>query len=135
MLNVRQTFSIIALGILVTATGVGAGDLATAAFTGNKLGTTVLWAVLLGAFLKFVLNEGLMRWQLATKETILEGAINRLGIAVPLVFLPYLLLWSFFVGSALMSACGVTMHAIWPVFSSASQGKIIFGYQMKLHTI
>ena len=96
MLNVRQTFSIIALGILVTATGVGAGDLATAAFTGNKLGTTVLWAVLLGAFLKFVLNEGLMRWQLATKETILEGAINRLGIAVPLVFLPYLLLWSFF---------------------------------------
>ena len=127
MLNVRQTFSIIALGILVTATGVGAGDLATAAFTGNKLGTTVLWAVLLGAFLKFVLNEGLMRWQLATKETILEGAINRLGIAVPLVFLPYLLLWSFFVGSALMSACGVTMHAIWPVFSSASQGKIIFG--------
>ena len=127
MLKIKETFSIIALGILVTATGVGAGDLATAAFTGNKLGTAVLWAVLLGAFLKFVLNEGLMRWQLATNETLLEGAINRLGLGIPLVFLPYLLLWSFFVGSALMSACGVTMHAIWPIFDSASQGKIVFG--------
>ena len=62
MSRLKETFSVIALGILVTATGVGAGDLATAAFAGNKLGTAVLWAVLLGAFLKFVLNEGLMRW-------------------------------------------------------------------------
>jgi len=29
--------------------------------------------------------------------------------------MPYLLLWSFFVGSALMSACGVAMHAIVPM--------------------
>jgi len=114
-------------GILVAATGVGAGDLATGAFTGNKLGVTVLWAVLLGAFLKFVLNEGLMRWQLVTGETLLEGAIHRLGRLVSFVFLGYLLLWSFFVGSALMSACGVTMHAIAPIFESAKVGKVVFG--------
>ncbi|MEX0330827.1 MAG: Nramp family divalent metal transporter [Puniceicoccaceae bacterium] len=114
-------------GILVAATGVGAGDLATAAFTGNKLGVAVLWAVLLGAFLKFVLNEGLARWQLATKETLLEGAIQRLGRPVTFVFLPYLLLWSFFVGLALMSACGVAMQAIIPVFDDPDHGKIVFG--------
>jgi Mn2+/Fe2+ NRAMP family transporter len=127
VLRLKEIFSVIALGILVTATGVGAGDLATAAFAGNKLGTAVLWAVLLGAFLKFVLNEGLMRWQLATGETLLEGAVHHLGVMVPIVFLPYLLLWSFFVGSALMSACGVTMHAIWPIFDDPDRSKVVFG--------
>lgn len=101
--------------------------MATAAFTGNKLGLAILWAVLLGAFLKFVLNEGLTRWQLVTGQTLLEGAVHRLGRPVQYIFMPYLLLWSFFVGSALMSACGVAMHAIVPVFSDATQGKIVFG--------
>ena len=48
-------------GLLAAATGVGAGDLATGAFTGNLLGVAVLWAVAVGALVKFVLNEGLAR--------------------------------------------------------------------------
>jgi Mn2+/Fe2+ NRAMP family transporter len=111
----------------VAATGVGAGDLATASFTGSQLGTAVLWAVVVGAFLKFVMTEGLARWQLATGETLLEGAVHRLGRGVGWLFLPYLLLWSFLVGSALMSACGVTLHAMIPVFEDASRGKVVFG--------
>ncbi|MEW6755539.1 MAG: Nramp family divalent metal transporter [Candidatus Latescibacterota bacterium] len=114
-------------GILVAATGVGAGDLATASFCGSQLGTAVLWAVLLGAFLKFVLNEGLARWQLATGQTLLEGVVRRGGRAAGWVFLPYLGLWSFFVGSALMGACGVTLHAMFPLFGDAAQGKAAFG--------
>jgi Mn2+/Fe2+ NRAMP family transporter len=121
------SLAIIGPGILVAATGVGAGDLATAAFTGNKLGVAVLWAVLVGAFLKFVINEGLARWQLATRETLLEGAIHRLGKPVMVIFLPYLFLWSFFVGAALMSACGVAMQAMVPVFENPQHGKIVFG--------
>ena len=119
--------SLIGPGLLVAATGVGAGDLATASFTGSQLGTAVLWAVVVGAFLKFVMTEGLARWQLATGETLLEGAVHRLGRGVGWLFLPYLLLWSFLVGSALMSACGVTLHAMIPVFEDASQGKVVFG--------
>ncbi len=119
-------------GLLVAATGVGAGDLATAAFTGSRLGVTVLWAVLLGAFLKFVMNEGLARWQLATGETLLEGALRRLGRPAHLVFGVYFLLWSFFVGSALMSACGVAIHAIVPVFADAATGKVVFGVASSL---
>jgi Mn2+/Fe2+ NRAMP family transporter len=114
-------------GLLVAATGVGAGDLATASFTGSQLGTAVLWAVVLGGFFKFVLNEGLARWQLATGTTFLEGAATHLGKAVGFLFLPYLVLWSFFVGSALMSACGATLHAIFPVFDGAATGKLVFG--------
>ena len=59
-------FILIGPGLLVAATGVGAGDLATASLTGSQLGTAVLWAVVVGAFLKLVLTEGLARWQLAT---------------------------------------------------------------------
>jgi Mn2+/Fe2+ NRAMP family transporter len=119
--------SLIGPGLLVAATGVGAGDLATASFAGSQLGTAILWAVVVGAFLKFALTEGLARWQLATGETLLEGAVHRLGRGVGWLFLPYLLLWSFFVGSALMSACGVTLHAMIPVFEDPSQGKVVFG--------
>jgi len=106
---------------------VGAGDLATAAFTGSRLGVVVLWAVLLGASLKLVMNEGLARWQLATGETLLEGALRRLGRPAHFVFGAYFLLWSFFVGSALMSACGVAIHAIVPMFADAATGKVVFG--------
>ena len=114
-------------GLLLAATGVGGGDLATGTFVGSLLGTAVLWAVLVGAFLKFVVTEGLARWQLATGETLVEGAYARLGPWIIWLFMPYLLLWSFFVGSAQMSACGVALHAMFPVFESAETGKVVFG--------
>lgn len=114
-------------GILIAATGVGAGDLATAAFTGSHLGTAVLWAVVAGAFMKLVLNEGLARYQLVTGETLLEGAIRKLGWPAIVLFAPYLVVWSFFVAAALMSACGVTMSAMLPVFDAPATGKVVFG--------
>lgn len=113
-------------GILIAATGVGAGDLATAAFTGSHLGVTILWAVLLGAFLKFVITEGLARWQLATGETLLEGVCHRYGKAVDYFFLAYLLVWTLFVSVSLMSACGVAMHAILP-WMDPSTDKVFYG--------
>ncbi len=45
----KKWLSILGPGILVAATGVGAGDLATAAFTGSRLGLACLWAVVLGS--------------------------------------------------------------------------------------
>jgi Mn2+/Fe2+ NRAMP family transporter len=114
-------------GLLLAATGVGGGDLATASFVGGMLGTAVLWAAVVAAFLKFVVTEGLARWQLATGETLLEGAANKLGPIVVWLFLPYFLLWSFFVASAQMSANGVALHAMLPVFDDPRDGKIVFG--------
>ena len=114
-------------GLLLAATGIGGGDLTTGTFVGGLLGTTVLWAVVVGAFLKYVVTEGLARWQLATGETLLEGVARRGGPIVIWIFLPYLLLWSFFVASALMSACGVALYAVFPVFENDRVGKIVFG--------
>jgi Mn2+/Fe2+ NRAMP family transporter len=123
----RSLFGLIGPGLLLAATGVGGGDLATASFVGDMLGTAVLWAALVAAFLKFVVTEGLARWQLATGDTLLEGVAHRFGRGVIGVFLAYLLLWSFFVGSAQMSANGATLHAVFPVFADARTGKIVFG--------
>ncbi len=102
-------------GVLVAATGVGAGDFASAGLAGSQLGIAVLWAVLAGAVVKFVLTENLARWQIATGETVVEGAIARLGWLVVVPFAAYLLAWSYFTGVALVKACGVTIAAIVPV--------------------
>jgi len=126
-----RLLALVGPGLLVAATGVGAGDLATAAFTGNALGVAVLWAVVAGAGIKYVLNEGLARWQLATGETLLEGALTRWRgrLAGPLrvAFLAYFLTWSFLVAAALMSACGAVAHAVWPLTGSADGDKLLYG--------
>lgn len=123
----KSLLQIIGPGMLIAATGVGAGDLATAAFTGNKLGVAILWAVVLGAFFKYILNEGLTRWQLVTGETVLEGAMKRFGKPVQIGFMIYFILWSFLVAAALMSACGAVTHALFPIFEDANTDKIFFG--------
>ena len=128
----RGLLSILGPGFLVAATGVGAGDIAGAGFAGSKLGYTVLWAAVLGSFIKFVVNEGLARWQLATGRTLLEGMAARFGRPFHVFFAAYFLLWSFGVGASLMSACGVALHALFPVFGDPARGKVVWGIVQSL---
>lgn len=107
-MNRRENIvSKVALGLVVAATGVGAGDLLTASLAGSAVGVSLLWAAWVGALLKFVLNEGIARWQMATDKTILEGWLFYLPAFFPYLFFIYFLLWSFYVGGALINACGV----------------------------
>ncbi len=48
-------------GLAVAATGVGAGDLLAAMLAGAEFRETLLWVIVLGALLKFALNEGVAR--------------------------------------------------------------------------
>jgi Mn2+/Fe2+ NRAMP family transporter len=113
----KTTFrwKLFAPGILLAATGVGAGDLLTATLAGSEAGLAVIWAVVVGAFLKWVLGEGLTRWQLATGTTLLEGWNDKLGVGMRWVFFVYLALFSLVVGTALVSACGVAGAAVLPI--------------------
>ncbi|MCE9667538.1 Nramp family divalent metal transporter [Myxococcus stipitatus] len=113
-------------GILVAATGVGAGDLLTASLGGSAVGVSILWAAVVGSVLKGFLNEGIARWQLATGTTVLEGWA-RLGTGLRNVFLVYLLGWSFFTGGALISACGAAGDALWPLSSDAETSRRVWG--------
>jgi Mn2+/Fe2+ NRAMP family transporter len=127
MEKLNRILIIIGPGMITAATGVGAGDLATGSFAGSLLGTAILWAVIVGAFLKYVVTEGIARWQLATGTTLLEGLTIKLGRGTAWLFLPYLLMFTYFIGTAMMSACGVTLHAMIPVFNDPVDGKIFFG--------
>ena len=109
-------------GIVIAATGVGAGDLIAASVSGARFGTAILWAAVIGAAIKYVINENLARWQLVTGTTLLEGWIQRLPRLVSLYFLLYLLLWSFIVAGALISATGLAAHAIFPALSVEAWG-------------
>lgn len=101
-------------GLAIAATGVGAGDLMAALIAGAEHGTPLLWVIALGAALKFAMNEGLARWQLATGTPLLEGWFRHLGPALRIYFTVYLVVWGFIVAGGLMSACGVAAHALVP---------------------
>lgn len=119
-------FSKVVLGLLVAATGVGAGDLITASLAGSNLGLVILWAAVAGAVLKWVLNEGLARWQMATSTTILEGWAIHLGSLVHWIFFVYFIIWSYIVGGALINACGLAGAGLLPL-GDPHTSKIVWG--------
>jgi len=109
-------------GLVIAATGLGAGDLIAASVAGAKFGTTILWAAVLGAIMKYVMNEGLTRWQLATGTTLLEGWVQRLPKFISIYFFIYLLAWSFIVAGALIAGTGLAAHALFPELSVEQWG-------------
>ena len=115
-------FSLILPGLLVAATGVGAGDLISGAMAGHYLGL-FLWIPLAGAILKYVLTEGIARYQFATGKPLVHGWVDDLGLWVKGPFFIYLLLWSYMVGGALINATGSSFNALVPVV----HGKFIYG--------
>jgi Mn2+/Fe2+ NRAMP family transporter len=94
-------------GLIVAAAGIGSGDVVSATVGGARHGVVLLWAIAAGAFFKFVLNEGIARWQLATGLTALEGWAAYLPRWVTLYFGAYLLLWTVAVSAALTNATGL----------------------------
>ena len=94
-------------GLIVAATGIGSGDVVAATVGGARYGVVLLWAIAVGAFFKFVLSEGIARWQLATGLTALEGWAAHLPAWVKYYFAAYLLLWTIAVSAALTNATGL----------------------------
>ena len=125
-LRSHLTLKTLAPGMLVAATGVGAGDLITASLAGSEAGLVVAWAALAGALLKWTLNEGVARWQMATGTTLLEGWVQHLHPSVQWVFLVYFLFWSFVVGGALVNACGVAGASLVPI-GDPTTSRIVWG--------
>lgn len=118
-LSILSPLKALGPGLVVAAAGIGAGDVITATVTGAAFGTRLAWALLACVALKFVLNEGVARWQLATGSTIIEACARRLPKWIGAYFFLYLLVWTFFVGGSLTNACGLAGHTLfprWPVW-------------------
>jgi Mn2+/Fe2+ NRAMP family transporter len=94
-------------GLVVAATGIGSGDVVSATVGGARYGVVLLWAIAAGAFFKFVLQEGIARWQLATGKTALEGWAEYLPAWVKWYFGVYLVIWTVAVSASLTNATGL----------------------------
>ena len=94
-------------GLIVAATGIGSGDVVSATVGGARYGVVLLWTIAIGAFFKFVLQEGIARWQLATGMTVVEGWAEYLPSWVKIYFGLYLVLWTVAVSAALTNATGL----------------------------
>ena len=107
-------------GLAIAATGVGAGDLIAASVGGLRYGTALAWAVGLGALLKYVLNEGIARWQLSQEESVLSAVVHRFPPWVTWYLAIYFLVWTPAVAAALAAASGIAAQALWPVLGSTT---------------
>lgn len=118
-------------GLVVAATGVGAGDMVTSLTAGTEFGTILVWAIVLGAALKFALTEGLGRWYMATKSTILDGW-RSMGLWASGYFIVYLALVTFFFGAAAPSASALAVTAMFPdvmpLWAWAVLHAVVFGF-------
>ena len=118
-------------GMLLAATGVGAGDLSTSALAGSATGVTLLWTVVLGCAMKALLTEGIARQQLAG-ESLLSTTLANASRPLVLFIAAFFALWTFLVGAALMSASGVVLHACLPLLQDANDDKVVYGIASSL---
>lgn len=117
--------AILGPGLIVAATGVGAGDLVAALVAGTNYGLVFIWAILIGSILKFALNEGVGRWHLTSGKTMLEGW-HLMGQWATGYFGVYSIIWGFVYGAAGTSSCALAAAALFPQLS-ITQWAIIHG--------
>jgi Mn2+/Fe2+ NRAMP family transporter len=115
-------------GLIVAATGIGSGDVVAATVGGAHYGVVLLWTIAVGAFFKFVLQEGIARWQLATDMTIVEGWAEYLPSWVKMYFGVYLVLWTVAVSAALTNATGLGISNLTGGAIPQSWGAVIHSF-------
>ncbi len=122
MTKLKRVLTDLGPGLLLAATGIGVGDMVSATIAGAEYGLTLVWAVAAGVLLKFVITEGLARWQLATGTTFMEGWRDHLPSLVLVAFFGYFLIWSYVVSSALVAASAMVPAALFPEISQPIWG-------------
>ncbi|MFI2430630.1 Nramp family divalent metal transporter [Streptomyces sp. NPDC018693] len=100
-------------GIVVAATGVGAGDLVATLIAGSSFGYTLLWAAVVGCLVKISLAEAAGRWHLSTGRTLFDGWAS-LGRWTTWFFAVYVVIWGFVYGAAAMSSSALPLQALFP---------------------
>ncbi|MER0246279.1 Nramp family divalent metal transporter [Streptomyces sp. HSW2009] len=113
-------------GIVVAATGVGAGDLVATLIAGSKFGYTLLWAAVIGCLVKISLAEAVGRWHLATGQTLFHGW-RTLGPWTSWYFIGYVVIWGFVYGATAMSSSALPLVALFPDFIGLKTWGVITG--------
>ncbi|MFD1830604.1 MULTISPECIES: Nramp family divalent metal transporter [Streptomyces] len=122
----RTSWRLIGPGIVVAATGVGAGDLVATLLAGSEFGHTLMWAAVIGCVVKISLAEATGRWHLATGRTLLDGW-RGLGAWTTVYFAVYVVLWGFVYGATAMSSSALPLAALFPDVLSLRTWAILCG--------
>ncbi|MFC5169461.1 Nramp family divalent metal transporter [Streptomyces mutomycini] len=109
----KSSWKYIGPGIVVAATGVGAGDLVATLIAGSKFGYTLMWAAVIGCLVKIALAEAVGRWHLATGRTLFDGW-RTLGGWTTGYFAVYVVVWGFVYGATAMSSSALPIVALFP---------------------
>lgn len=109
----KSSWKYIGPGIVVAATGVGAGDLVATLIAGSSFGYTLLWAAVIGCLVKISLAEAAGRWHLSTGRTLFDGWAS-LGRWTTYFFVVYAVIWGFVYGAAAMSSSALPLQALFP---------------------
>jgi Mn2+/Fe2+ NRAMP family transporter len=109
----RRRLRLVGPGIVIAVTGVGAGDMISSLVAGTDFGTVLIWAIVIGALMKFAVTEGIGRWYMASGETILKGW-HMLGRGATWYFLVYLFIVTFVFGAAVTSTAALGVDAMFP---------------------
>ncbi|MFF5769179.1 Nramp family divalent metal transporter [Streptomyces californicus] len=109
----KSSWKYIGPGIVVAATGVGAGDLVATLIAGSKFGYTLMWAAVIGCLVKISLAEAAGRWHLATGRTLFDGW-RSLGPWTTVYFAVYVVVWGFIYGATAMSSSALPIVALFP---------------------
>lgn len=109
----KSSWKYIGPGIVVAATGVGAGDLVATLVAGSNFGYTLLWAAVIGCLVKISLAEAAGRWHLSTGRTLFDGWAS-LGRWTSWFFVVYVVIWGFVYGAAAMSSSALPLQALFP---------------------
>ncbi|MFD9502077.1 Nramp family divalent metal transporter [Streptomyces sp. NPDC060035] len=109
----KSSWKYIGPGIVVAATGVGAGDLVATLIAGSKFGYTLMWAAVIGCLVKISLAEAVGRWHLATGRTLFDGW-RSIGGWTTGYFAVYVVIWGFVYGATAMSSSALPIVALFP---------------------
>ena len=100
-------------GVVVALTWLGAGDLVDSAVAGGNYGYTLMWAMALALFVRFVFVSIIAKYQLCNQhgESVLSG-LKRVHVAMPLFVAVVAVIFGHIYGSFLVRGLGLASEAL-----------------------
>jgi Mn2+/Fe2+ NRAMP family transporter len=109
----RGRLALLGPGLVLAAASVGAGDMVTSLAGAAGYGMALLWAILIGVVLKFVLTEAVGRLQMATGQTVI-ASLRSVGRWLPPAFFVFVLVIGLLYGAALSSVASLALSTLFP---------------------
>ena len=94
-------------GIIIALTWLGAGDLVDSAIAGGNYGYTLMWAMAIAIFIRFIFVSIIAKYQLCNQhnESLISG-LKRLHPSLPIIIIIIALLFGHFYGSYMVKGVG-----------------------------